>query len=1091
MNMRFKAWFLALVLVIGIISIQKVSYAGPLTLTSGGTTLFTIVRASDAIPSEIKAADQLQTYLEGVTGVTVPIQEESAVVSTAPQILVGAGARVKSLLPTQDWNALGKDGIVIKTVGNSLILAGGRPRGSLYAVFQFLENEVGCKWWTQTASTIPSRPNLTIANQNVTYVPPFSYRENYSNGPMGTEPLFPTTLRENGHHQKQPADWGGHYNILGFVHTFSQLLPPSTYFAAHPDWYSDPNNGNLPCTATSAMPDPQQTQLCATNPGVVAEISAQAVQWVTANPQAGYISISQNDSFNYCACTNCRTLAAQEGSEAGPYLQLVNSVASAVHAVNPDFLVETLAYQGSEKPPANIHPASNVIIRLAPVTRDFGKPFNSTANQASWDNFQDWAGIANNLFFWNYVTNFEHLLMPHPNWPHLAPDLQAMAANNVKGVFEQGNTSTNDVGDFNPMRAWIIGKLMWNPTLDMSTLRDEYLTGYYGAAGPYLKQYLQRVQTSYDNVGLKLGCFNNHFGFLTLDVMNNATTDFANALLAVQGNAQLTDRVQRERLSLELAWIFRYKLLKEAAGPGGTFLGPSDPLQAIDDFEAHATSYGITTLGGNRSMAAAIAQMKAWFAPPLPVPPFAQPYPAKDIIDIQPELMSLESPVATIVTDSNASNSTAVKLTANSPIWAIQAWLNNLLPGPQRYRAFAVARVETPGGVPATGKAFDGGIYNAATAAFEGSFMSPTASAIQGSTYQIVDLGTFDFNPNQYIWFARSNNSNISALYIDRVILIRDAVMPSFAQPFPRADIIDYQPPLMELDGAVASIVTDSNASNNNATKMNTGVYSWAIQAKLNKFLTASETYRVYALARVETPGGVPATGSAFEAGIYNPVAATFDASFTSPTAASLQGSTYKAIDFGTHTFSPNQYIWFSRPSNSNISALYIDRIILIRDVPLPTFAQSVPRSDVLDYQPSLLELVNPLATVVADSNASDNTSAKMLTNTYAWSIQAKLNKFITASGSYRVYAVVRTETPGGVPATGNAFESGIYDPVAATFGATLTSPTAASLLGNTYQTLNLGKHTFNPNQYIWFAPPSNSNISALYIDRIILVKEP
>src|SRR5690606_12652108 len=158
-------------------------------------------------------AEQLQKYLQQVTGAAFPIQPETAVAANAPQILIGAGERARVLLPAQDWSTLGSDGIVIKTVGNNLVLAGGRPRGTLYAVFQFLEDEVGCRWWTPTEHTIPTRSTLDVRPQNVTYVPPFSYREHYTSS-VRQDPVFATTMRENGHHQTQTGEWGGHYDML-------------------------------------------------------------------------------------------------------------------------------------------------------------------------------------------------------------------------------------------------------------------------------------------------------------------------------------------------------------------------------------------------------------------------------------------------------------------------------------------------------------------------------------------------------------------------------------------------------------------------------------------------------------------------------------------------------------------------------------------------------------------------------------------------------------------------------------------------------------------------------------------------------------
>ena len=76
------------------------------------------------------------------------------------------------------------------------------------------------------------------------YTPPFRYREHFTTS-VQRDPLFATRLRENGHHQKQGEELGGHYSILGFVHTFDQLLPPAKYFKEHPEWYSDANSAGL------------------------------------------------------------------------------------------------------------------------------------------------------------------------------------------------------------------------------------------------------------------------------------------------------------------------------------------------------------------------------------------------------------------------------------------------------------------------------------------------------------------------------------------------------------------------------------------------------------------------------------------------------------------------------------------------------------------------------------------------------------------------------------------------------------------------------------------------------------------------------
>jgi len=105
-----------------------------LTLAANGQSAYTIALAADAIPAEKTAAQQLQKYLQQVTGATLPIAPESEVQAGAPQILVGAGKRARTLLPLQKWDALGSDGIVIKTAGNKLVIAGGRRTPARFAV---------------------------------------------------------------------------------------------------------------------------------------------------------------------------------------------------------------------------------------------------------------------------------------------------------------------------------------------------------------------------------------------------------------------------------------------------------------------------------------------------------------------------------------------------------------------------------------------------------------------------------------------------------------------------------------------------------------------------------------------------------------------------------------------------------------------------------------------------------------------------------------------------------------------------------------------------------------------------------------------
>src|SRR5690606_9257874 len=124
--------------------------------------------------------------------------------------------------------------------------------------------------------------------------------------------------------------------------------------------------------------------------------------------------------------------------------------------------------------------------------------------------------------------------------------------------FEQGDNYTNGVGDFVQLRAWLMGHLMWNPQLDQQQLINEFMHGYYGAAGPYMKQYLDLLQSTFINQQRALPTYNEDFSFLTVDTVSTAQQLLAQAADAVRDEKVLSARVERDSLSLQLAVLYKY-----------------------------------------------------------------------------------------------------------------------------------------------------------------------------------------------------------------------------------------------------------------------------------------------------------------------------------------------------------------------------------------------------------------------------------------------------------------------------------------------------------------------------------------------------
>lgn len=740
-----------------------VSAGDALTLARDGVSDYVIVLSSGATVVDRTAARELQEHLALVFGATLPVAEEAEAPADRPQIVLGAGERQRALFPEADLDSLGPDGIEIRSNGPHLLLAGRPPRGTLYAVYTFLEDAVGCRWWTSTESTIPRRPTLEVPPQTTHYTPALRCREAFYKDAF--EGIFAARSKCNGHFENIPPEYGGHYRILGWCHTFYQLLPPERYFAEHPDWYSEINGQRVH----------EHAQLCLTNTEMRAELVKQALAWIAKEPTAGMISIAQNDWGGRCQCDACRAVEEEEGSPAGPLVRFVNAVAAEIGRQYPDFLVETLAYHYTRQPPKLTRAADNVVIRLCTIECSFVQPLaTGPQNEAFQRDIEGWAAMAPNLYVWDYVTNFANHLIPHPNLRVLAPNIRYFVQNHAIGLFEQGDAYST-VGDFVRLRAWLLAHLMWDPSRDPEALIDEFLAGYYGAAAPALRRYLDLLLDAAEQSGVYLRCFmTDTAAWLPLEVAAEATKLFDQALAAVADDPVLTARVRRERLPLDLVWLDRYAAFKRQARRAGIeFVGPADPAAAYDEWLALCTQHNNQFYGEGRPFGPYAEALKLRFRPAGPPPEPCRDLPEDDWLDAQDNLLTLHGlgNWVTVVDDAGASDGKAARMPASHTQWAVQWPLSEDLADGSKWRCYIALRVDAKA---AAGNAAQVGLYDGKnrTGVFTQTLKIEDTA---GPEYRLIDCGAYELHGGMYLWVAPVNNpTEVDAVYVDRMFVVRD-----------------------------------------------------------------------------------------------------------------------------------------------------------------------------------------------------------------------------------------------------------------------------------------------------------------------------
>ena len=499
------------------------------TLFEDGESSYTIVLDSQATEIERYAALELQTWLEQVSGVQIPIAVEAS-----------SGNRL--ILETEDRQGR-DDSFVYFTEGADIHFRGNGPRGTLYAVYAFLENELDCRWYSLKVSVAPHKDSWRFGKLRCQEAPGIQIRDNCYLDPR-TQPVFSARLRNNFVRIPSPDGTGtipGSAEGYWGVHALGTHVPVGKYFSTHPEYF--------------CLRDGKRYggygQPCLSNPEVL-QITIESVRKIMREqPDFLIYSVEQNDNQLYCQCDACEALAEQYGGQSGVMIWFVNQVADAVRDEFPDKFIGTFAYQYTRHAPKNIQPRENVVVRLCSIECCMWHGYDECEqNLAFLKDLEDWGTLAPHLYIWDYVTDFAQYCLPVANWKTLQPHIQDFRDNHAIGILEEGDYQTVSC-ELREMRTWLLSKLMWNPDADVDALIRDFTDGYYGPAGRYIRDYLDLEERILRRPGVHGNCYVHPSDTMfTLEFIREGRAIFAQAKEAVADNQTLYDRVETAEMPL-------------------------------------------------------------------------------------------------------------------------------------------------------------------------------------------------------------------------------------------------------------------------------------------------------------------------------------------------------------------------------------------------------------------------------------------------------------------------------------------------------------------------------------------------------------
>jgi len=571
--------FRLLIILIAAICLFNPAFAKtkPLKITENGNSAYVIVVSSKATDLEKQAAELLQEYVEKVSGFKLLIENDQ-VKPIKSEISIGFTNRIPSDLSAKLKASLEPDEFRIITEDEKLFITGGRHKGIYYGVVDLLEKQLGCRMYAPGVEYIPQDKTILLSPVN------------YSDKPVNKLRIVHGQFNENAAYK----EWMRLDNIDEvfadgyYVHTFNKLVPWETYFSSHPEYFAYLNGKRI------------IDQLCVSNPEVLKLVIDKLTVEMALQPDKKTWSVSQNDNFSYCQCDKCRAIIAEEGAPSGPLLRFVNQVAASF----PDKTISTLAYQFSRSAPNITKPADNVQIMLCTIELNRSKSIESDPTSKSFvKDISDWGKLTNNIYLWDYTVDFANSITPFPNLHVLQPNIRFLTRNGAYQHFQQTNTMKGH--EMAELKAYMLARLLWNPDVNIDSVKTVFLEGYYAEAAPFIRQYIDRLESELIKSGDWLDIYgspvHHEKSFLSAENIAVYNNLFDKAETAVANKPELVQRVKVSRLPIEFATMEIGK--NDMFGPRGWYTGTNGKFilkpemkAIIEDFNTTSNNNGVKYL---------------------------------------------------------------------------------------------------------------------------------------------------------------------------------------------------------------------------------------------------------------------------------------------------------------------------------------------------------------------------------------------------------------------------------------------------------------------------------------------------------------
>ncbi|MBQ7206173.1 MAG: DUF4838 domain-containing protein [Lentisphaeria bacterium] len=495
-------------------------------IAAAGTVPRYLVTGDDPSRLEKRAEQELKHFYKLIYGRDLVVIPESQSAGK-PAVYLG---RTKFAAENKvDFASFDQEEWLLKTSGDSLIVAGGRPAGTLYGVYRMLE-KLGVAFLTPDETVIPKpgsdfpvfderRKPAFVGRVIYDGIPRLLMRGKYGKNrasqwasPEVIDAYLSWRLRSriNGSTSQAlpPYYVGKIYNLCHWPewHTMSLYVNPKLY-DTHPEYFAMDREGRRVKPRSFTM----RGDVCMSSPEVRKVALASLREMIRRNRAAKspeewsvvYDVTRLDDTPEFCQCPACRKISEYDGSDTGLLVDFSNYLARNIRKEYPDVIIRIQGHAThGRKLPNKIIPEKNILFRLCDTfsTRDPFRPIEKAKNPEAISYFETWTkfGTPHVKMLWDYWNLGGSYFQPprvESVFDALKPDFLYFLRHGINALFIEASMDAYSPQNFMMLNYFVACRLMVDPEEDPEALARLFIRHYYGEkAAPVMYEYFRLIR---------------------------------------------------------------------------------------------------------------------------------------------------------------------------------------------------------------------------------------------------------------------------------------------------------------------------------------------------------------------------------------------------------------------------------------------------------------------------------------------------------------------------------------------------------------------------------------------------------------------